>query len=62
MLLYRPSAYDGVTTVSACPEMIIVGTRSLARFDDGEYGVMPATAFNDGRRIAALSAPPPPIE
>ncbi len=51
-----------MTTVSACPEMTIVGTRSLARFCDGEYGVIPTAAFNDERRIAALSAPPPPIE
>ena len=51
-----------MTTVSACPEKIIVGTRSLARFDDGEYGAMPTTAFNDERRMAALSAPPPPME
>ncbi|WNM31848.1 hypothetical protein RKE30_16255 [Streptomyces sp. Li-HN-5-11] len=34
--------------------MIIVGTRSVDRFCEGEKGASGRAAFNDGRRSAAL--------
>jgi len=49
MLAYRLSTDDGVTTLSSRALTIIVGTRRVERFCEGEKGASGTAAFRAGR-------------
>ena len=62
LVAHRLLIEDGVMVPSSRAPMISVGTRTLDRFCENEAGARGMAALRVGRRMAALMAPPPPME